>query len=118
MTSVGKDKLQVLFDEATCGVCPFRNSCCASAIGRKTPRHQYTHDRVRQRARRLGDHTEAFRERYRWRSGIDGTISRLKYQMGMASLRIRGRAAVRYVSFLRALGLNVRRVAAYEAVIG
>lgn len=118
MTSIAKDKLQVVFDEATCGACAFRNLCCASAVGRKTPRHQYTHDRVRQRTRRLGDHTEAFRERYRWRSGIEGTMSRLKYQMRMASLRIRGRAAVRYVSFLRALGLNIRRVEAYEAAIG
>lgn len=118
MTSVSKDKIQVLFESAACSACPFGNSCCASTIGRKTPRHQYTHDRVRQRARRLGDDTDAFRERYRWRSGIEGTMSRLKYQMRMASLRIRGRAAVRYVSFLRALGLNIRRVAAYEAAIG
>jgi hypothetical protein len=33
----------------------------------------------------------------------------------MASLRIRGRAAVKYVSFLRALGQNIRRVAAFKA---
>ena len=86
MTSVGVDKIQVLFDAATCAACPLHQSCCASAVDRKEPRYQYTHDRVRQRSRRLGDQSDKFRERYRWRSGIEGTMSRFKYQMGMASL--------------------------------
>ena len=37
---------------------------------------------------------------------------RLKHQMDLARLRIRGMAAVHYTVFLRALGLNVLRVAA------
>jgi Transposase DDE domain/Transposase domain (DUF772) len=115
MTSAGGDKIQVLFDAATCASCPLHQSCCASAVDRKEPRYQYTHDRVRQRARRLRDRSDEFRDRYRWRSGIEGTMSRFKYQMGMASLRIRGRLAVGYVTFLRALGLNIHRVAAYKA---
>jgi hypothetical protein len=63
----------------------------------------------------LHDQTDAFQDRYRWRAGIEGTMSRLKYQMRMAALRVRGRAAIGYVTFLRALGLNIRRVAAYQA---
>ena len=115
MTSIGVDKIQVLFDVATCGACPFNQSCCASAVSRNQPRYQYTHDRVQQRRRRLQDDSDEFRGRYRWRAGIEGTMSRFKYQMGMASLRICGRLAVGYVSFLRALGLNIHRVAAYKA---
>jgi hypothetical protein len=42
-------------------------------------------------------------------------MSRFKHQMGMAALRVRGRAAVGYATFLRALGLNIHRVAAYQA---
>ncbi|WP_237170636.1 transposase [Paludisphaera borealis] len=83
--------------------------------GPKEPRYRYTHDRVRQRARRLGDKSDEFREGYRWPSGIEGTMSRFKHQMRMASLRIRGRRAVGYVTFLRALGLNIHRVGAYKA---
>jgi hypothetical protein len=37
-------------------------------------------------------------------------MSRLKYQMGLAHLRVRGRSAVRHTVFLRALGLNIQRV--------
>lgn len=113
--SAGKDKLQVLFATETCAACPLCASCCASAVERKEPRYQYTHDRVLRRARRLRDQTDEFRDRYRWRAGIEGTMSRFKRQMHMASLRVRGRAAVAYVSFLRALGLNIHRVAAYQA---
>jgi hypothetical protein len=42
-------------------------------------------------------------------------MSRLKYQMRLATLRVRGRASVGYRTFLRALGLNIHRVAAYRA---
>lgn len=112
LTSVGKDKIQVLFELTTCTACAFHASCCASAVGRQQARHQYTHQRVQQRARRLRDQTDEFRQRYRWRAGIEGTMSRLKYQMQMAALRVRGKAAIRYTVFLRALGLNIYRVAA------
>ena len=116
MTSAGEGKLQVLFDRATCAACPLHQSCCASAVDRKEPRYQYTRDRVRQRERRLHDQADEFKERYRWRAGIEGTMSRFKHQMHMAALRVRGRAAVGYTTFLHALGLNIHRVAAYRAI--
>jgi hypothetical protein len=113
--SAGEDKLQVLFDDGACVACPLHPSCCASAVDRKEPSYQYTRDRVRQRERRLHDQRDEFKDRYRWRAGIEGTMSRLKHQMHMAALRVRGRAAVGYATFLRALGLNIYRVAAYRA---
>jgi Transposase DDE domain len=75
-------------------------------------RWQYTPQRVATRARRLADQQPQFKERYRWRAGIEGTMSRLKYQMGLSRLRVRGMSAVRYAVFLRALGLNIKRVSA------
>jgi hypothetical protein len=39
---------------------------------------------------------------------------RFKHQMGTARLRVRGRGWVGYVTFLRALGINIRRVAMYR----
>ena len=116
-TSEGKDRIQASFDPSACAACPLLALCPASAVGRKERRFQYTRDRVRNRERRLGERTEGFRDRYRWRSGIEGTMSRLKYQMRLASLRVRGRASVAYRTFLRALGLNIHRVAAYRAAL-
>jgi hypothetical protein len=40
------------------------------------------------------------------------TMSRLKQHMHLARLRVRGMAAIQYAVFLRALGLNILRVAA------
>jgi hypothetical protein len=36
------------------------------------------------------ERSEAFREIYRWRAGIEATMSHLKHQMKLAKLRIRG----------------------------
>lgn len=117
-TSVADVRLQVLFDPLICERCPRQGDCPAAAVGRRERRWQYTHDRVRQRARRLADASEAFRKRYRWRAGIEATMSRFKHQMGMARLRVRGMANVTYVAMLRALGLNIHRVAAYREAMG
>ena len=62
--------------------------------------------------RRKREQDAAFKERYRWRAGIEGTMSRLKHVLGMAALRVRGYAAVRYEAFMGALGLNILRCAA------
>ena len=48
--------------------------------------------------------SEEFREHYRWRAGIEATMSRFKHQMGMARLRVRGMAKVTYTAMLRAWG--------------
>lgn len=116
-TSVADVRIQVLFDPLVCRSCPHRDCCPASANGRNDRRWQYTHDRVRQRERRLQDASAAFRERYRWRAGIEATMSRFKHQLGMARLRVRGLAKVAYAATLRALGLNILRVAAYRMMI-
>ena len=117
-TSVAGVRLQVVFSKSACENCPHKHRCPASAVGRRSVRYQYTHDRVRLRKRRLRERDDEFRDRYRWRAGIEATMSRFKYQMGMAQLRIRGIANIMYVAALRALGLNIQRVAAYRTAIG
>jgi hypothetical protein len=113
-TSGGSQKLQVVFAENVCAVCSRCKDCPAAAVGRTSSRYQYTPARVQQRERRLREDTDAFRARYRWRAGIEATMSRFKHQMAMARLRVRGMASVTYTALLRALGLNILRVAAYR----
>lgn len=116
-TSVADVRIQALFDSAVCQACPQRGDCPAAAVGRNEQRWQYNHDRVKQRERRLQNASEEFRQRYRWRAGIEATMSRFKHQMAMAHLRVRGMAKVTYAAMLRALGLNIFRVAAYRSAI-
>lgn len=45
-------------------------------------------------------------------------MSRFKHQLGMARLRVRGLTKVTATAMLRALGLNIHRVAAYRQALG
>ena len=42
-------------------------------------------------------------------ASMEATMARLKYQMNLAHARVRGISAIRYVVFLRVLGLNTQR---------
>jgi hypothetical protein len=112
VSSVSDTKIEVRFDLSTCKDCPLHEQCPGYQRSQSGQRWRYTPQRVATRARRLADKQPQFKERYRWRAGIEGTMSRLKYQMGLSQLRVRGMSAVRYTVFLRALGLNIQRVSA------
>lgn len=112
--SAAKVRLQARFDLSICRECSYRQQCPMQAAKHdgEIARFQYTHKRAAYQKRRLYEKSDTFRDIYRWRAGIEATMSRLKYQMSMANLRIRGMSAMRYVVHLRALGLNIRRCAA------
>ena len=116
-TSASTAKLQARFDLAICRKCPNRTRCPVQADKHdgQIARFQYTPTRAKNQKRRLYESSDAFREIYRWRAGIEATMSRLKHQMKLANLRIRGMPAMRYTVNLRALGLNIRRCAAVQA---
>ncbi len=122
--SAAKAKLQARFDLSLCCHCKDRHRCPVSAksslakssLANKRDgafaRFQYTPARAASQRRRIYESSEAFLNTYRWRAGIEATMARLKHQMNLAHLRIRGMSAMRYVVFLRALGFNIHRCAA------
>lgn len=112
--SAAKAKLQARFDLTLCRQCKDKHRCplLADKHDGEFARFQYTPARAANQKRRLYEQSDAFLDLYRWRAGIEATMSRLKYQMNLARLRIRGMPAMRYVVNLRALGLNIRRCAA------
>jgi hypothetical protein len=115
-TSAAKARLQARFDLSDCRRCADMLRCPVQADKRdgSFARFQYTPVRVANRKRRLHEQSKAFLDIYRWRAGIEATMSRLKHQMNMANLRVRGLPAMRYVVHLRALGLNIHRCARVE----
>ena len=115
--SAAKAKLQARFDLAICRQCKDKHRCPVLADKRDGDfaRFQYSPARAANQKRRRYEKSDAFLEAYRWRAGIEATMARLKYQMNLAHLRVRGMSAMRYVVFLRALGLNIRRCAAIGA---
>ena len=119
-TSTAKARLQARFDLSDCRRCvdvlrcPVQADKQANKHGGSFARFQYTPVRVANRKRRLYEQSKAFLDIYRWRAGIEATMSRLKHQMNMANLRVRGLPAMRYVVHLRARGLNIHRCARVE----
>jgi len=62
--------------------------------------------------RRAIERTNEFKERYRWRAGVEATMSELDRRTGVKRLRVRGFKAVRFCATLKAVGVNLFRAAA------
>lgn len=117
-TSGGQETFQARFDASICRDGPLLKQCPVHAPLNRggSARYQYIPQRVAMRTRRLKDQTHGFKQVDRWRAGIEATMSRLKHQMRLAHLRVRGLAAVTHRVLLRALGLNIHRCAAFAGV--
>jgi len=96
------------FNKEMCTVCP-RHDTCPVKIGKKAAYLRYNDKHVRLARRRAYEETKEFRDKYRWRAGIEGTNSHLKSDVGMGLLRVRGMVSVRFAVNLKALGLNILR---------
>lgn len=108
-------QIDARFEKSVCAVCDLRAQCpCGIQAGRgKGPRLWYKHARVGRRSRLLYERTPEFRKKYRWRAGIEATISRLKNWLKLGSLRVRGRPSVALALRMKALGLNILRCVAF-----
>lgn len=106
-----KDRYRVGFSSARCNACPQAARCPVQ------PRKQYHYlgyyrKAGRVAARRAYQQTEEFRDRYRWRAGVEATMSEFDRRTGVKRLRVRGLKAVRFCVTLKAVGLNIFRAAA------
>jgi hypothetical protein len=107
----GKNRT-VVFANMDCIGCPRKNKCLIKPV-KKGYGLTYTDRVVRIAKRRAGQKTAAFKDRYRWRSGVESTMSSFDRLTGVKHLRVRGIANVRYAVVLKALGVNLFRVAAW-----
>lgn len=104
------------FSHAHCSVCPLKATCPA----KDGKNHRYLHDddKARRVALRRGyEHTDAFKEKYRWRSGIEATMSEYNRKTGVKRLRVRGFGAVRLCVLLKAISINIFRATAVRKAI-
>jgi hypothetical protein len=103
----------VYFDKAICDMCP-RQSECAVKREKKYCVISYDAKSLRLSRRRKREQEAVFKEKYRYRSGIEGTMSDLDRMTGLKHLRIRGMPQVRLAATLKATGLNILRSAAFR----
>ena len=105
-----KNRLRATFAKNICSSCT-RLDDCPVQPGTKAFYLRYDDKMLRLAQRRAYEQTKEFKDRYRWRAGVEATNSHLKADVGMARLRVRGMASVRFAVMLKALGLNILRCA-------
>lgn len=105
---------ETVFAVEHCLGCPKRKECPVKSV-RNGYGFSYDKKQVKMARRRAAEKTAVFRDRYRYRSGIEGAFSALDRLTGMKQLRVRGMKAVRYCVTLKAAGVNLfRAVAAWN----
>lgn len=105
------------FSKDHCVECP-RYERCPVKLRMRGAYLGYNEKQFRLAQRRAYEQTAEFRDIYRWRAGIEGTMSHYKTDTGAGRLRVRGLAQVRFAATLKALGVNILRAAkAYALTI-
>lgn len=99
------------FSCQVCAKCPLVNDCPAKP-GKKHYYLRYEEKAMRIAKRRATEQTADFKDRYRWRAGVEATMSELDRRTGVKQLRVRGFQAVRFSATLKAIGINLFRAAA------
>ena len=104
---------KVYFAKAICDNCS-RQSDCPVKREKKSCSISYDAKSLRLSRRRQLEKGEAFIEKYRYRSGVEGTMSDLDRMTGLKHLRVRGMPQVRLAATLKATGLNIHRATAFK----
>jgi len=95
-----------------CQDCPARAQCAPGKSGRTLSISPY-HQELSQR--RAEQETEAFKERMRRRSAVEGTISELTRKHGARRARYRGKDKVRLQMLFTGAAANLKRLARAQA---
>jgi hypothetical protein len=115
-TKKKKTRHTVAFNSHHCSSCPFQEACPAKQ-GKKYHYLRYTDKELRLAQRRAYEQTEEFKDRYRWRSGIEATMSEYDRRTGVKHLRVRGFKAVRFCATLKAAAVNIFRATAVRRAL-
>lgn len=111
---IGKQGGKIVhFDKGICDGCP-RQSDCPVKRAKKKATISYDAKALRLARRRATEKTEAFHENYRFRAGVEATMSDLDRMTNIKQLRVRGMHQVRLAAVLKATGLNILRAMAYR----
>jgi hypothetical protein len=115
-TKKKKTRHSVAFDSQHCTLCPFQEGCPVKQ-GKNRHYLRYTDKEMRLAIRKAYEHTDEFKDRFRWRAGVEGTMSKYDRLTGVKHLRVRGFKAVRFCATLKAIGVNLFRATAVRRAV-
>jgi len=105
------DRFSAAFNKKICIECPLIGQCKLKE-GKNHFFLHYSSKQCRLAVRRGAEQHESFAERYRWRAGVEATMSEFDRRTGVKHLRVRGMPAVRFCATMKATGLNLLRAGA------
>ena len=111
-----KNRHTVAFNSEHCINCSLINDCPIKR-GKRYHYLRYDDKALRIARRRAREESPEFKDRYRWRAGIECTISAYDARTGVKQLRVRGRKAVRFCATLKAMGVNIFRASTVQKAI-
>ncbi len=111
VNEIKEDRFSQGFCSTTCSNCTMIEKCPVKK-GSKHHYLRYSTKEMRLAKRRKNEKTDQFRDQYRWRAGVEATMSNLNRKTGIKKLRYRGFARVRLAVVLKALAINIFRAAA------
>jgi len=103
-----KDGFSAAFPISTCLECEDFDQCPVSK-GKKACYYRYKEKDIRLARRRQHEESPDFKEKYRYRAGVEATMSEYDRRTGVKHLRVRGMKAVKFAAIMKAIGLNIFR---------
>jgi transposase len=106
----GNHHIKILFRQKTCTHCDFAPDCTQDKTGRSITVHpQAEHEALLQA--RANQKTEAFRQKYALRAGVEGTIAQAVQAFEMRRCRYRGLVKTHLQHVITATAMNLVQIA-------
>ena len=112
-TGKKKNRYTATFDIQCCKECSKVSECLVNP-GKRGYYLRYKEKDVRVAKRRSYEQTPEFQDKYRYRAGVEATMSYYDRKTGVKRLRVRGLKAVSFSATLKAIGVNLFRAAAFK----
>ena len=103
-----KHGFSAVFSSVTCLKCESFDDCPVKE-GKKACYYRYKHKDVCLARRKQHEESAAFKDKYRYRAGVEATMSEYDRRTGVKHLRVRGMKAVKFAVIMKAIGLNIFR---------
>ena len=108
-----RNRHSAVFTSTVCLSCP-QGGDCPVKPGERGHYLRYDDKAVRLTKRRAYEKTSVFKDKYRFRSGIEATISEYDRKTKVKHLRVRGLSAVSFCATLKAAAVNIFRATAFQ----
>jgi hypothetical protein len=108
-----KGAYSAAFSSSACRNCALIKQCPVQK-GKKAYYYRYKTKDISLARRKKYERTAEFKEKYRFRAGVEATMSEFDRRTGVKNLRVRTMSAVTFAVIMKAIGLNILRAGRFR----